>query len=126
MTFREPLPVNEEGDLPKELQDIVVKKPTNDVDRPGGPGLADLDGLLESGSKRPESEWTKLKDAQDATSTGSAYLDVRLELSSDSLKLKRRSRHQLYGISLLNRRFQYSDAWQTPICRVGEIHCTLL
>ncbi|KAG8954934.1 hypothetical protein FRC04_010418 [Tulasnella sp. 424] len=94
ITFREPLPVNEEGGLPKELQDMVVKKPTNDVDRPGGPGLDDFAGLLESGSKRPESEWTKLKDAQDATSTGSAYLDVRLELSTDSLKLKpTRARH---------------------------------
>ncbi|KIO33818.1 hypothetical protein M407DRAFT_17421 [Tulasnella calospora MUT 4182] len=94
MTFREPLPVSEKGRLPKELQNIVVKKPNVDVDRPGGPGLADFAGLLEGGSKRPESEWTQLKDAQDSPSTDLAYLDVRLELSSNALKIKpTRSRH---------------------------------
>ncbi|KAG8897947.1 hypothetical protein FRC01_011098 [Tulasnella sp. 417] len=94
MTFLEPLPVSGEGGLPQDLQSIVVKKPAIEVDRPGGPGLDDFAGLLESGNRRPESEWTKLKDAQDTPSTDSAYLDVRLELSSNALKAKpTRARH---------------------------------
>ncbi|KAG9015079.1 Cell morphogenesis protein PAG1 [Tulasnella sp. 427] len=88
ITFQEPIPVTEEGAIPTEFQNIVVKKPTNDVDRPGGAGLDDFVGLLESGGKRPESEWTTLKEAEEGASTGSSYLDLRVEISSNAIKLK--------------------------------------
>lgn len=77
MIFKEQLP-EAEGVLPKKFQNIVVKKPDNDIRRPGGAGLDDFAGLLESRGQTLESEWSKSSDARDLASD---YLDVRVAFS---------------------------------------------
>lgn len=61
--FNEPLPLID-GNLPRDLQHVQVEKP-NVAFTPGGVGLDDLAGYLESGSKQEKTQWSAVMDTID-------------------------------------------------------------
>ncbi|KAG8859511.1 hypothetical protein FRB96_004395 [Tulasnella sp. 330] len=86
--FEEPLPV-QHGELPSELEYLVVEKP-DVISRPGGIGLDDLAGLLERGERQNQSQWAAVMDTIDGDTR--PVIDVKLGIGSPGLKSQRKPR----------------------------------